>query len=282
LTSLSVTGNISGGNLITAGNVYAPAIVNNGAFNTDIQLGSASGIIAVTTNGNSTQFKPSGQIELGGVSQVVGGTFGGSGITLGINQTDIFQNRDGNVTIQVGTGGATTSTWTFTNSGNLLAPGNISGNYLFGNGAFITGLPAGYSNVDTRNYLANSGNIQINWTNGGVLIQGSNTANSKTGFATVTSNSTSATTLVSIDAETNDAVQFLIKGQDTVSGAYQVSKVHSLTDGLTTLDYATFGDVALLGGCGTIQVSLSSGNVVLQVTPKSANAMTWTATYTSI
>jgi hypothetical protein len=168
-------------------------------------------------------------------------------------------------------------------TGNITSlSGNISANYLLGNGAFITGLPAGYSNADTQNYLANTGNIQINWTNGGVLIQGSNTANSKTGFTTVTSNSTSATTLVSIDAETNDAVQFLIKGQDTVSGAYQVSKVHSLTDGLTTLDYATFGDVALLGGCGTIQVSLSSGNVVLQVTPKSANTMTWTATYTSI
>jgi hypothetical protein len=135
LTSLSATGNVTGANLITAGNVYAPAIVNNGAYNTQIELGAASGIIAITSDGNSTQFGPSGAITLGGASQIQGGTFGGSGITLGASQTDIFQSRNGNVTVQVGTGGAITSTWTFANSGNLLAPGNISatGNITGGN-----------------------------------------------------------------------------------------------------------------------------------------------------
>jgi hypothetical protein len=148
ISPLNITGNTTSGNLLTpgivssVGNVYAPAIVNNGTYNTDIQLGAASGIIAVTTNGNSTQFGPSGTISLSGASQINGGTFGGSGITLGTSQTDIFQNRDGNVTIQVGTGGATTSTWTFANSGNVLAPGNISavGNIT---GANIVGTTSG-------------------------------------------------------------------------------------------------------------------------------------------
>jgi hypothetical protein len=145
ISALNVTGNITGANLITPGNVYAPAIVNNGTYNTQIQLGAVSGIISVTTDGNSTQFGPSGAITLGGASQVIGGTFGGSGITLGTSQTDIFQNRDGNVTIQVGTGGATTSTWTFANSGNLLAPGNISavGNITGANLILTTGIVDG-------------------------------------------------------------------------------------------------------------------------------------------
>jgi hypothetical protein len=168
--SVTVTGNITGGNLITAGNVYAPAIVNNGTFNTDIQLGAASGIIAVTTAGNSTQFKPSGQIELGGIAQVVSGTFSGSGIALGTSQTDIFQNRDGNVTVQVGTGGATTSTWTFANSGNLLAPGNISavGNIT---GANIVGTTSGtFGNIVISGDDITDTNGRVNFNTAGADV----------------------------------------------------------------------------------------------------------------
>ena len=263
--------------------------------NTALRINSPNTVSANSISGTITvqgDAGINGNINASGYISATGNVSGGNITTAG-QVTATGNITGGNITATLITGTlATAAQPNVTSLGTLTAldvtgnitslSGNISANYLLGNGAFITGLPAGYSNADTQNYLANTGNIQINWTNGGVLIQGSNTANSKTGFTTVTSNSTSATTLVSIDAETNDAVQFLIKGQDTVSGAYQVSKVHSLTDGLTTLDYATFGDVALLGGCGTIQVSLSSGNVVLQVTPKSANTMTWTATYTSI
>ena len=140
ISPLNVTGNVTGGNILTAGiistsgNVYAENILNTGG-NTLIGMGNGSGIIAVTSGANTTQFKPSGQIELGGAAQIVSGTFGGSGITLGASQTDLFQNRGGNVTVQVGTGGTIANTWTFTNSGNLLAPGNISaiGNVTGGN-----------------------------------------------------------------------------------------------------------------------------------------------------
>ncbi len=43
---------------------------------------------------------------------------------------------------------------------NIEATGNITGSYIFANGAFITGLPAGYSNADVDLYLPNyAGNI---------------------------------------------------------------------------------------------------------------------------
>ena len=128
----SVAGNITGGNILTGGlisatgNVYAPVIINSGVNNPQIALGNVTGIIGITTAGNTTQFGPSGQVTLGGASQIVGGTFSGSGFTAGTSQTDLFQNRGGNVTVQVGTGGTIANTWTFTNSGNLLAPGAIS------------------------------------------------------------------------------------------------------------------------------------------------------------
>lgn len=49
---------------------------------------------------------------------------------------------------------------TWESSTAVSAVGNITGSYLLGNGAFITGLPAGYSNADVANYLlTNTGNI---------------------------------------------------------------------------------------------------------------------------
>ena len=147
ISPLNVTGNVTGGNILTAGiistssNVYAENILNTAA-STQISMGNGSGIIGITSNANTTQFLPSGQINLGGVSQIKGGTFTGSYLTLGASQTDLAQDRGGNVTVQVGTGGTIANTWTFTNSGNLLAPGNISavGNIT---GANIVGTTSG-------------------------------------------------------------------------------------------------------------------------------------------
>jgi hypothetical protein len=135
--------------LITAGNVYAPAIINNGTYNTKIELGAASGIITVTTDGNSTQFGPSGTITLGGASQIVGGTFGGSGITLGTSQTDLFQNRGGNVTVQVGAGGTIANTWTFAQDGSFTSPGNITTTANISAGYFLGNANVGTLTVST-------------------------------------------------------------------------------------------------------------------------------------
>ena len=187
ISPLNITGNTTSGNLLTpgivssVGNIYAPAIVNNGTYNTQVALGASTGIIAIETNGNTTQFGPSGTISLSGASQINGGTFGGSGITLGTSQTDIFQNRDGNVTIQVGTGGATTSTWTFANSGNLLAPGNISavGNIT---GANIVGTTSGqFGNIviSGDDITDTNGRVNFNTAGGDVdfAVNGDTVAN---------------------------------------------------------------------------------------------------------
>jgi hypothetical protein len=58
-------------------------------------------------------------------------------------------------------------TWIFDNTGNLTTPGNIEvtanviADYFIGNGAFLTGLPAGYSNADAANYLASNAAVTI-------------------------------------------------------------------------------------------------------------------------
>ena len=219
---VTATGNVTGGNLVTAGNVYAPAIVNNGTYNTQIALGAASGIIAIETNGNTTQFGPSGTITLGGASRIQSGTFDGSGLTLGTSQTDLFQNRGGNVTVQVGTGGSISNTWTFTNSGDLLAPGNIS----------ATGNVTG-SNVNTAGLITATGNITGGNVNTGIVsasgnINGAavNTAQvASTGGITISSGGSSDIALSAggnINADSNYINNLLdpVQNQDAATKVY--------------------------------------------------------------
>ena len=119
-------GDLTSGNLTANISVITPKISQSGTNNVSIDLGAEAGIIAITAAGNSTQFLPSGQINLGGTSTIAGGTFSGSGFTAGNSQTDLFQNRGGDVTVKVGTGGSISKTWTFANNGNLSTPGDVT------------------------------------------------------------------------------------------------------------------------------------------------------------
>jgi hypothetical protein len=164
--TLNATANVTGANLVTAGNVYAENLVNI-TGNTSIAMGNGSGIVAIYSAGNATQFGPSGTVTLGGASQIIGGTFGGSGLTLGASQTDIFQNRGGNVTVQVGTGGTIANTWTFAQDGSFTSPGNINGaNANLGGTLGVTGN-ANVGNLGTGGLITATGNVT-----GGNLITG--------------------------------------------------------------------------------------------------------------
>ena len=122
--ALSATGNITGGNLLTAGNVLGSYFVGNGALLTGITVSAGTSIL----NGNSNvAVAANGNVTISsaGVSNV-----------LAISNTGAYV------------------------IGEVSATGNVSGNYFIGNGAFITGLPAGYSNADVANYLPTySGNL---------------------------------------------------------------------------------------------------------------------------
>jgi hypothetical protein len=197
--TLTATGNVTGANLVTAGNVYAENLVNI-TGNTSIAMGNGSGIVAIYSAGNATQFGPSGTVTLGGASQIIGGTFGGSGLTLGASQTDLFQNRGGNVTVQVGAGGTIANTWTFAQDGSFTSPGNISGananlggtlnvignvnlgqagtNQLVNNSNTSLEVRGGYGNATNANLrlIAGDGANTLNWS--AIRLQGNLSGNS--------------------------------------------------------------------------------------------------------
>ena len=164
------TGNLVSltGNIITTGNITASYVLpqsnaatdlgsptlqwrslyvsNNTIYLAGVALGVANGQLTVDGNTVVTE-------EVGGNITTLGNITGGnlSGTLVTGTLTTAAQP---NIT-SVGTLSSLAVTGNITS-----ASGNISGNYLLGNGAFITGLPAGYSNANVANYLPTyTGNI---------------------------------------------------------------------------------------------------------------------------
>jgi hypothetical protein len=143
------------GNLLPAAdNVYdlgsPTARWNDGYFGgNSLYLNTAS----ITSNATAVTITN----EAGGTFVIQGtGQVGGNTITNGTSNVSI-PTTDGNVNI--GVAGATrvvvstagmSVTGQVTTGGNLFAFGNVSGTYVLGNGAFLTGLPAQYSNANVQ------------------------------------------------------------------------------------------------------------------------------------
>ena len=117
------SGNITAGNISATGNITGSYILGNGS-----QL---SGLPATYSNANVANYLPtfSGNLTAGNVS--VSGNITGGNISAG------SYSASGNIT-----GGNILTVGNVSATGNVTG-GNINGNYLYGNGIYITGLNAG-------------------------------------------------------------------------------------------------------------------------------------------
>ena len=222
---VSATGNVTGSNLITTGNAYVENIVNT-TGGTTIGMGNGSGIISLTSAGNSTQFLPSGQINLGGASQITGGTFSGSILQLDTAQTNLKQLRGGNVTVQTGTGGTTANTWTFAQDGSFTSPGNIT-----------TTANANVGNVNTG-IVSATGNI----TGGNIKT---------TGIANVGSLKVTGTS--NLGPNSNVTITGGANGQ------------YLQTDGAGNLAWATISSTSIANGNSNVSIPVGNGNIAMSV-----------------
>ena len=117
------SGNITAGNISATGNITGSYILGNGS-----QL---SGLPATYSNANVANYLPtfSGNLTAGNVS--VSGNITSGNISAG------SYSASGNIT-----GGNILTVGNVSATGNVTG-GNINGNYLYGNGIYITGLNAG-------------------------------------------------------------------------------------------------------------------------------------------
>ena len=241
--TLNATGNTTGANLITAGAVFAPAIVQNAStYDTRISLNSGAGIIEANAAGNATQFLPGGSMRLpsAGSSDIIGGTFDGSKLTLNNDDAILSQSRGGNVKVQLGTGGTIANTWTFAQDGSFTSPGNINGananlsgrlnivgninlgaagtNQIVNNSNTSLEVRGGYGNATNANLklIAGDGANTLNWS--AIRLQGNLSGNSaiiNESVHTVWRQPTEAANVVYIDTVS-------INSTSTSTGALQV------------------------------------------------------------
>ena len=184
------TGNLFVGSSLTAvGNIHATYYIGNGAFLTGISGGGgntnysnanvaaylASGADAnniVTTanvdglNGNFTN-QCRANLFIGDFQ----GNITGNIVVPGSN-TQVLYNLNGNVGADIGfTYNSSTQTANIGNTvhaGNLVATGNVSGTYVLGNGAFLTGISGG-GNAGVSSIAAGTG-ITVSQPTGAVTV----------------------------------------------------------------------------------------------------------------
>ena len=187
--NLSVSGNIATGNIdssnVTASNVSATGNVTAAGFVTSGSSGNITGanVISATTftasgdiygvNASLSGNTQSGNLLTDGYVSATGNVTGdyilGNGAFLsgvitsvaninnGTSNISVYNN--GNITVGVSGVG---NTVVFTPTGIQIAStvgnviyttGNIAGGYLFGNGAYLSGIPASYGNANVAAYL---------------------------------------------------------------------------------------------------------------------------------
>jgi hypothetical protein len=301
LTSLSVTGNVT-----SSGNVSGNYLLGNGAFITGLPAGysnadvanylASNAAVTILTTGNITT---AANIVAGNIS------------TTGNISAGNFIGTGANTTIAAGS-----FTYTFDNVGNVTLPGSgnlvggntVSANYFIGNGAFLTNINASnivgsYGNANVTAFLASAPNINItlgnsnsNITTGGTIrtygnaIANNFTANNAlilngiefnavtieayTQQTTTTSLSNIASiTVADLPADTS-ALEVTLRGRDLTNT--QAGKI-IITWGGSNMDFTRYAEVIAGNGCGIPTVAYNGTTLTLQVTPVTANLITWNA-----
>ena len=243
---ISVSGNITGGNLITGGlisatgnitsvgNVAGNYILGNGALLT--------GVITSVANINSGTSNVTVVSSGGNVSIGVGGT----------SNVAVFATTGEYITGVVSASGNITGGNVLT-GGIISATGNITGNYLLGNGSQLTGIDAtsiqnGTSNVKV---VSSGGNVSVG-VGGSNIATIASTGLTVTGIASASGNVTGGNVLTAgqVSATGN------VTGGNVNAGNITIAADLISSLGATlTIDPATVGNEGLVIINGNLQVN---------------------------
>lgn len=233
----------------------------------------------------------------------------GNGISLTTNPLSgvVTIKNTGAVNIVAGSGinvGSSNGIYTITNtgpgSGTVTSIGitsttvNVSGSPITNSGNINIDLPAlgvagtyALPTVTIDNY-GRVTNISNGNVSGGNVVANNITANNTIvlgaatlGWASTTTNSTALATIATISVANIVGAKFFVRGHDTVGGNRFVCTIDALTDG-ANVELDEYGGMSFDNDVGDVDVSVVSGNMLLTVTPSSANTTVWTTQYTLI
>jgi hypothetical protein len=152
----SYTGNITAGNITVTNDIVSDVITVTFDVNANNFVASEEVIANNFTGGNITVNETVTANNVAVAEDVSSNTmFVTSLLTVGGQLVGGDADFGGNVLV----GADVIANGVSTN--DIAATGNITAAYYFGNGAFLTGIPPGYSNSDVANYLASNANITI-------------------------------------------------------------------------------------------------------------------------
>ena len=175
----NVTGNVTGGNILTAGQVSATGNVTGANFIGNVVSPAGSN---VSTTGNIT----GGNVLTGGIASATGNITGGNILTAGqVSATGNVTGANfiGNVVSPAGSNVSTTGNITGGNiltaglisaTGTITSAANITGSYFLGNGSQLTGISAAVSVSQIQN---GNSNVRIAASDGNVSIGVNSVAN---------------------------------------------------------------------------------------------------------
>ena len=128
-----------------------------------------------------------------------------------------------------------------------------------------------YANTD----VSFSSNVEVN---GSTITLGDTSINS----SNVTTSSISANqALAQVPVSGITGVEFFVKGVDAAGGKYSVATITAVTDG-TNVDFSTYALLKLGQYTGSFNVDLIGSNIALMVTPSSSNTTVWTTQFRTI
>jgi len=291
LTSLSVTGNTTSGNLLTSGNVIASTLISN------VSTGTAPFTVSSTTRvsnlnvsySNVSDYSNVMQQSSGNVYPVFIDNFANGNYALGVNSSISLNVSNGVLTaggFQSGSG----------SGGNVTGANYVIANYFQGDGSLLTNLSIANASVANANYAAFAGNVtlaaQPNITSLGTLTTLSVTANITAGNANLGNLATanfftgngsllSSITGANITGQVGNA---LIAGTVYTNAQPNITSLGTLTY-LTVTANITSGNANLgnltianfFSGNGALLSSLTGSNITGQV----SNALVAGTVYTN-
>ena len=261
---VNATGNVSGSNINTLGNVIAQGVVS--ASGNIVTAGYFVGNFAGNITGNL--------VVNGSNTQVLFNTNGNVDAVAGMTY-----QKDSNVFTILGTISSQGNTigGNLTTAGQVSATGNITGNYILGNGSQLTGLPATYSNSNVSSFLSAFGSNTISTTgtitSGNITSSNLNTGGTVSATGNITGGNLSGTNIagtLTTAAQTNitsvGTLGSLTVTANVSGGNIQTGGQVSATGNIRTANYLSVGqdinvsgDVTATSYTGT---SLSlSGNI---------------------
>ena len=173
-------------------------------------------------------------------------------------------------------------------TGQVVTTANITGNYILGNAAFMSGIEmaiGSYSNANVNSYLPiYNGNISAdvittNSINSEIVQFGNANANICTqSWVTAQSSSLSNITLYQIPASDVASIDFNIIA--TSNNNRQVCKLVTVVIN-TSFEYSEYGSLNIGPLLGNFTIDLVGGNLLLNVEPFTSNTIDYTVVFTT-